>query len=314
MLNETINSSGGIALQVFYAILETFLMFGIGAWCCRIKIFTPELLNKMSRLMLDVFFPMMVFHAIYTKFNPADLQQLWIVPLTGFVMMAGGAIVGWPLIKLLATKDRKKIVTFHHFCAINNYLFLPLIVLQNVWGETYLPTLFIMNIGFTVGFWTIGVALLAGNDMKRALKNIFGVNQAAVVLALVFCFTGLELPVVVDATVKKLGDSSVPLMLVLIGGAIYFSAHNIFSNIRDALTMALVRLVVLPLITIWILKMIPLPYEVYVTTFVVSLMPVSVTSAMITTQYGGSTEFAGQSIIFTTTLSIVTIPLLMKLL
>ncbi len=24
MLNETINSSGGIALQVFYAILETF--------------------------------------------------------------------------------------------------------------------------------------------------------------------------------------------------------------------------------------------------------------------------------------------------
>ncbi|MDD2404404.1 MAG: AEC family transporter [Victivallaceae bacterium] len=314
MIAETAITGVGTALQVFYAILETFLMFGIGAWCCRIKIFTPEILNKMSKLMVDVFFPLMIFHSIYTRFNPEDLQQLWIAPLTGFLMMAMGAIIGWPLIALLKTRNRDKIVTFHHFCAINNYLFLPLIVLQNVWGDTFLPTLFIMNIGFTVAFWTIGVALLAGKDMGRAIKNIFGINQAVVVLALFFCFFNLKVPAVVEVTCKKLGDSSVPLMLVLIGGAIYFSAGNVFKNIRDALVMAAVRLVIIPLILILMLKLIPLPYEVYVTAFVVSLMPVSASSAMITTHYGGSTDFAGQSIIFTTTLSILTIPLLMKLL
>ncbi len=305
-------SPNGITGQVFLAILETFLMFGIGAWCCRIKVLTPQIVEKMSMMLIDIFLPLMIFHSIYTRFDVNNFQQLWIAPLAGFLMMALGALLGYPLCRLLKTHDHDHIVTFRHFCAINNYLFLPLVVLQNVWGEYYLPVLFIMNIGFTIAFWTIGVALLAGNDTKRAIRNIFGVNQIAVVVALLFCFLKIPVPDVLVTTSKKLGDASIPLMLVMIGGSIYYSARKILSDIHDAMMMSLVRLVIIPIVTLVILKLIPLPEDVYVVTFVVSLMPVSVSSALITTKYGGSTEFAGQAIIFTTLLSLVTIPVLMK--
>lgn len=306
------NPANGIAGQVFLAILETFLMFAIGAWCCRAKILTPRIVDKMSMMLIDIFLPLMIFHSIYTKFDVNNFQQLWIAPLTGFLMMALGAVLGYPLCYMLKTRDHDHIVTFRHFCAINNYLFLPLVVLQNVWGEYYLPVLFIMNIGFTIAFWTIGVALLAGNDARRAIRNIFGVNQIAVVVALLFCFLKVPIPEVLVTTSKKLGDASIPLMLVMIGGSIYYSAHKLFTNIHDALMMSLARLVIIPFVTLVILKFLPLPEDIYVVTFVVSLMPVSVSSALITTKYGGSTEFAGQAIIFTTILSLITIPVLMK--
>ncbi len=300
---------------VFLAILETFLMFAIGAWCCRVKLLSPRIIEKMSHILLDVFMPMMIFHSIYTKFDVEQIQQLWIAPLTGFGMMAFGALLGFPLAKLLRTKDHDHIVTFRHFCAINNYLFLPLVILDNMAGDNeYRSTLFLMNIGFTIAFWTIGVGLLAGNDMKRTVRNIFGTNQIAVVVALLFCLLKIPVPSFVGATFQKLGDASIPLMLVMIGGNIYFSAHKVFRDIPDALIMSLVRLILIPVITVLLLKLIPLPREVYEVAFVVSLMPVSVSSALITVKYGGSTEFAGQAIIFTTTLSLVTIPLLMKFL
>lgn len=303
-----------ITWQVFLAILETFLMFAIGAWCCRARVLTPPIIEKMSHMLIDIFMPMMIFYSIYTKFDVRQVQQLWIAPLTGFLMMLLGAALSYPLAKLLWTKDHDHIVTFRHFCAINNYLFLPLVVLQNVWGEQFRPTLFLMNIGFTIAFWTIGVGLLAGGDMKRAFRNIFGINQLAVVVALVFAFLKIPIPFFVAATFQKLGDASIPLMLVMIGGSIYLSAHKIFRGIPDALVMSAVRLVIIPAITLLILKAVPLPKDVYIVAFVVSLMPVSVSSALITTKYGGSPEFAGQAIIFTTTLSLATIPFFMQFL
>jgi hypothetical protein len=306
-----------ITWQVFLAILETFFMFAIGAWCCRTRVLTQPVIDKMSHILIDIFMPMMIFHSIYTnytKFGVGQIQQLWIAPLTGFLMMLFGAALSYPLAKLLRTKDHDHIVTFRHFCAINNYLFLPLVVLQNVWGDQFRPTLFLMNIGFTIAFWTIGVGLLGGSDMKRAVKNIFGVNQIAVVVAIIFALLKIPIPFFVESTFQKLGDASIPLMLVMIGGNIYLSAHKIFRNIPDALYMSAVRLILIPAITVLILKAVPLPRDVYVVAFVVSLMPVSVSSALITTKYGGSTEFAGQAIIFTTTLSLGTIPLFMQFL
>ena len=55
----------------------------------------------------------------------------------------------------------------------------------------------------------------------------------------------------------------------------------------------------------------PLPADVYKVTYIVALMPVSASSAVITRRYGGSAEFAGQSIIFTTVASLLTIPLML---
>ena len=210
--------------QVFLAIVETFGMFAIGALVMHLKILDDKDLGKLSTLIVDIFFPMLAFDSIVRNFDPSQLKELWLMPTIGFGLMVFGGVLGFGLRYGMRNRTHDRMVTFHHFCAINNYLFLPLIILSNLSGEKYLALLFIMNIGSTIGFWTLGVGILAGGDVRRTFNNIFSINQAAVVLALIICFCKIPVPavvmpllVIVGNIFHKLGNCSVPLILLLIG-------------------------------------------------------------------------------------------------
>lgn len=296
--------------QVFLAIVETFGMFAVGALVMHFKFIDDKDLNKLSRLIVDIFFPMLAFDSITRNFDPAQLKELWLMPALGFGLMLFGGILGFSLRYGMRNRTHDRMVTFHHFCAINNFLFLPLIILANLGGAKYLALLFIMNIGSTIGFWTLGVGILAGGDFRRTLSNIFSINQAAVILALIFCFCKIPVPAIAGNIFQKLGNCSVPLILLLIGAAIYHSPQ-LFKDKWDIIYMTGVRLIIIPGFVILILNNLPLPDDVYKVTYIVALMPVSASSAVITRRYGGSPDFAGQSIIFTTVASLLTIPLML---
>ena len=81
----------------------------------------------------------------------------------------------------------------------------------------------------------------------------------------------------------------------------------------DAVYTMLVRLVILPALTVLVLKLVPLEPPLKEVAMMVAIMPASCASALIVKQYGGSADLAGQSIVFSTVGSIVTIPLFLYL-
>jgi predicted permease len=295
-------------IQVIFAIIEIFTIFAIGAFVRHRGMLEEQDLTKLSKLVVDILFPMLAFSSITKNLDPNKLNELWIMPVAGFSIMAFGAIVGIILKKGLKNRSPERVATFHHYCAINNYVFLPIIILTNLWGEKYLPTLFIMNIGSTIGFWTIGVALLGGN-FKNAIKNIFSINLITIILAIGIVILGIPVPTLISNICTKLGAASVPLMLLLIGAAIYGAPH-LFKNRWDVTYLTIVRLIAIPLMLVAILKLFNLSQENFRVIFIVTLMPVSASSAVITRRFGGDPNFAGQAIIVTTLASIATIPIM----
>ena len=175
-------------------------------------------LDKLSRLTLDMFFPMLTFSTITRTFDPNRLTELWVMPLLGIALMLFGAGAGWVFKRLMKSKGHGREGTFHHICAINNYVFLPIIVLQNIYGERHVALLLLMNVGSTIGFWTIGVlTLTGGGSLSKTMKSIFSINVAAVAAALLVSFLHIPLPEALNYTFQYLGNITVPLMLVVIG-------------------------------------------------------------------------------------------------
>lgn len=80
-----------VALQVFWSILQTFLIFAFGAWAVRLRMIRANNLAGLSRLALDVFFPFLTFSTITRNFNPTHMQELWLMPLIGFGIMLSSA-------------------------------------------------------------------------------------------------------------------------------------------------------------------------------------------------------------------------------
>lgn len=300
--------------QTFLAILETFIVFGIGAFLTRRKVLDATGITQLSNLTLDVLFPLLTLGSITRNFRADQLCELWVLPVLGFGMMAFGMLLGKFLTKLMRCKTRERQAMFQHFCTCNNYVFLPLIVLDNLWGDKYVSMLLLMNIGTTIGFWTLGIAAFGGATVKETVRNIFSINLYAVLLALFLVFCSIPLPGLLAKVCDTMGSIAVPLVLISIGAAIYNSASRLGKHLFDVLYLSAVRLVILPILFVLLLKLLHLPEDVFRVLAVVSLMPVSSSSVLVARRYGGDLDFASQSIIVTTALSIVTAPLLLRVL
>ncbi len=301
-------------IKVALAILETFIIFGIGAWIFYKKILDEDMLKKITKMTLDVFFPLLTFYTIAKDFDKDKISELWIMPVAGCLIMFASFFIGKLAKTFMRNKELGREGTFHHICTINNYVFLPIIVLENIYGLKHVALLLLMNVGSTVGLWTVGVIAFQGKTtFKKSMQSIFSINIFAVIVAIVWAASPVPIPEILLNISGKLGAMSVPLMLILVGGALYQCANNLAKNQIDLWYISILRLVIIPAILVVILKWLPLPKEIFEVLFIVALMPAASSSVLFAKQFNGSAEFAGQVILVTTILSLLTIPIMMKI-
>jgi len=300
--------------DILLAIAEIFGIFAVG-WIARwLGYIRPADLERWSRLIIDFLFPLLVFHSILCDFEPDRLGELWPLPTMGLGMIVTGAVLGFAFRKGLASGDRDLIKTFHHFCAVNNYGFLPIIIVTKLWGPAALARLFLFNIGSSIGYWTVGVALLGEFRWRTAGRKIITPTLVALALALTLSLLHLKayVPGTVVSIAGRVGAAGIPCMLLLIGAALFPLPS--LRGLRDLTYLTIVRLAILPLIFVSVLKWVPLDADVRNIGLIVALMPVSVASTILTRRYGGDPEFAARGAVVTTIASAATVPLWLMLL
>ena len=302
-----------LALKILLGIGKTFVFFGLGAAALKWKIFTKEEAVHFSRFAIDVLTPFLTFYSIVRNFSRQDGAAFWQLPLTGFGIVFFNLLCGYALQYGLKQKTPRRMATFVHLASVNNYLYLPLILVDSLYGMKAVAYLFLMSVGTTVGFWTCGMVALAGSDWKKAVRNILNPNIAAVALAIPCVLLEIPLPPALLELFYDIGKGSIALCLMLTGCAVFSAGVRLMAFRYDAIYTVIVRLVILPVLTVLLLKLIPLKKELMDVALVVALMPASCASALIVKQYGGSSDFAGQSIMFSTIFSAATIPLFLYL-
>ena len=302
-----------LVFKILLGILKTFCYFGLGALAIRLKIFDRTEAAHFGKFAIDILTPFLTFYSIVTNFSRRDGDAFWQMPLIGFGMILFGMLCGYGLQFGMKKKTPRRMATFVHLCALNNFLFLPLILLDSLYGMRAVAYLFLMNVGSTVGFWTCGVFSLAGTDWKLALKNLCSTNIAAVILSVACVLLEIPVPKEVTEFCYDIGKGAVPLSLALTGCMIFSAGRRLTAYRFDAVYYLLVRLVILPLLMIPVLRLLPLAQPMMQVALIVALMPASSSSVLIVKQYGGSVDFASQAIMFSTILSALTIPALLYL-
>lgn len=298
-----------MTLAIITAVLEIFGLFAIGAAARFSGYINENEVDRWSKFVLDFLFPLFTFSSIINGFKSGQLHTLWPLPVIGFGLILIGTIGGMIFQKGLLTKDPDMRRSFIHFCAVNNSSYLPIIVIRNIWGDGALANLFFLNLGSTIGVWTIGVAVLGATSLRGAIKNLFTPNLAAVVLSLVVCLSGMQnhIPPILQKVISSAGSTSVPLILILIGASL--AQRSALKINWPVYYITGVRLLILPIASVVILKLLPISSEVFSVSAIVSLMPVAVSSVIMTRRYGGSPDYASSTALFSTISAIITIPI-----
>ncbi|MDB6069587.1 MAG: hypothetical protein JWL81_758 [Verrucomicrobiales bacterium] len=295
---------------VFSSITELFGLFALG-WLIRWKGYAKkEDFDTWGKIAAEVFYPFLIFHSIIRDFDPARVKSLWVMPALAFGLMFAGAVVGLLVCRGMKTRDPATRRTFVHLCAMNNFIYLPIFIIQNSLPPGALADFFVFNLGSTIGFWTIGIFTLGGvTDWRRTLRHLISPPLLSMFLAIGLAWSGARgwLPASFLAVCRNTGSLSVPLMLIIIGATLQGAFRR--DQTRDLVFITVLRLVVLPILYIAIIKALPLPPDLELLAVIVALMPTSAVSPVMARLYGGVPAFASAATLVTHLASLVTVPL-----
>lgn len=290
------------------SIAEMFGLFGIGYLAHRLKILDRSDVDRIAKLIFDILYTCLIFGTVVPGLDVSRLSELWVLPLLGLGIMLVGFALGFVLKRGVKNDDPEVRRVFHHMCAINNFGFLPIFIIDNSMPPEALALFFVFNLGSTLGYWTLGVLTLGSTGFRATARKLLSPPLVALFASLVLTFLGAKtwVPDFVLGITQKAGSIAVPLSLIVIGVTLAGSFRREF--FRDIALLSIARLILLPAAAIGIAWWLPLAGDVRTIFSIVAVMPATATAVIMTRIYGGSSEFAAAGTLATTVASAVTVP------
>ena len=292
----------------FNVVLPLFLCMALGYFLKWIKLYDDATLKTINKLVFKVFLPIYLFRSIYTT----DLSAVFNPKLILFAVLG---ILAWFVILMLVVpriekEDAKRGVMVQAMFR-SNFVLYGLPVAVSLCGEENIGATSLM-IGIVVPIFNILAVITletfrGGKPSVAKMAKGIATNPLIIasVIGIAFCFLNIKLPTAVEKTVTDLGRVATPLALVALGGE--FKFHKVKENLRQLIIAVSGKLVISPLAIVAAGIVLGFRDEMLVPILLMSGAPAAVSSYTMAQQMGGDGELAGEIVVFTTALSILTI-------
>lgn len=298
--------------QLFLTVLPVFAMIALGAILRRTQLFTEAAEDSLFNLVIKVATPCFIFESVAT--NPAlhEPGNLLLPPLLGFGLTLLSMALGWHVARALGLTIGHGLRTFALAVGLTNYGYLPLPIMDAMFGPESRAVLLVHNVGLEAAIWTGGVLVVTGLSPLAGWRKLLNAPVVALVVAVAANLTGAaaHVPALVMNFVHALAVCAIPLGLLMTGVSIqpHLDDPKQLVDTRVTLTAWLLRLVVLPGVFLLTARYLPCSVELKRVLVVQAAMPSAVVSIIVARVYGGQPLVAVQIILGTTALALFTIP------
>ena len=233
--------------------------------------------------------------------------------LLSFALSLGAILLSMGISKLIFRK-RDRVIE-HFGSAFSNVGFFAIPIVQAYLGESavfYIAS-FVMLI-FTLQ-WTYGLYQFTRDKaMFKPLSLVKNPVLIAFVLAVFLFFTQIPVPEIVKTPLEMLSALNTPLAMIILGSYLAKMPFlSLFTN-KHAYFASLVRLVVIPIVTIALFSFLPERLAALrLAVLIPAIAPVGVNVAVFAGLYDQDYSQSVRVVCLSTLLSIVTIPLLVTL-
>lgn len=190
---------------------------------------------------------------------------------------------------------------------------IPLVIV--IYPDTALLYVSIFTIVDQLFFWIYGVLLTkpVSDDSRRIslsnLKNLLSPPLIAIVLAIVFIAAGIHIPAVLSSALTAVGNTSMPLALIYIGGVLCTSDIKPVLKCGELYTGMTVKMIALPVAFYTLMVLMGLRADMAGTlAFMVALPGIELVPMLAKTN-GSDGDYAVCAIMLTTIGSLITLPI-----
>ena len=279
-------------LQVcFNAVMPLFLIMGLGYGVKCLGGIRVEDVPGLNKMAFRFFMPVMLFWNLYTSSIDQALQPKLLLFAVGATLVMYGLSLA---IVLPTEKDYEK-----QGVKIQGMYRSNLAIIGLPLAAIIVPLFNVLAVITLTAFR--GERLPAGRLIKMVATNPLILGSA---VGLVFLGTGWRLPTALESAVHQVAAMTSPFMLFLLGAFFRFSGLRRYQ--RDLIEVCLVRLFLMPALLLTTAFLIGIRGVGFAGLISVFASATAIASFTMTQQMGGDAELAGDIVVSTSALCIVT--------
>jgi hypothetical protein len=304
------NAAGVISPgDVVASVLPVYLLIVAGAVLRRTGIVRKEHDEGVMRMVYTVMLPCFMLDKILgsqvLKSGTVVVSAIGI----GFGLILAGIGIGFVVGRLMGLERGTGMRTFALSSGCQNFGFTAAPVVEILWTTGTLSLLFVHNIGVEFAMWSVGVMVMSAERGVPWRKLING-PVIAVIGGLLMVALGWDVHFTGAArkAMSMVGIGAFPIAVLITGCTIMDLVASEKPTLKIIVGSSLVRLVLAPLAILTAARYLPIAPELKQVLVVQAAMPAGMTPIMLARMYGGRPAIAVQIVVFTTALSLFTLP------
>lgn len=299
------------------SVLQIFILGALGYFLIKRNILGDCALDGISRLVIEVTLPIMIFCQLIKEFSFSVYANWWFFPLLSIFITILGLLLGSAFGIFINGRQHK--LQFLSLVTFQNSGYLPLALVAALLpadkADTMFIYLFLFLLGFNLVMLSFGVYLLTFTQNKKfELGTIFNPPVVSALFSLIFIFFGINrfVPDFIFKPLKAVGDCTLPLAMMVVGGNL--AAIRIGRIDKKTMSlMLLVKLIIMPLLGLLLIINLDLPELVGLLIIIQLAAPAATLLSVVTRHYKKEDLLISQGIFVGHIASIITIPLFLSL-
>lgn len=296
---------------IFEQVTVLFFIMIVGMIAAKLNIIDGHVRKKLSDLLLYITSPFLVTASFNFEFSTDMLKNAGIVLAFAIAIHFFAVFLGMILFAKYSP-SKQKVLKF--ILVFSNCGFMGFPILESMFGKIGVFYGSIYNVVFQGFIWTYGVILFTGNRKQTSLtKVLLHPGVISVFVGMILFLFSIKLPSPILNTLELVGGMTAPLSMLIVGALL---AEADFRTVFSGLEVyygSIVRLIIIPIITIIALKLIGLDKELLRVCVLLIAMPAAANTVIFAEKYDADSILASRCVALSTIFSIITIPIIMML-
>ena len=286
-----------------------FLLIFAGFACVKTGVVKIEAKKAFSDLLIYLIVPAMVINSYLTEFDPKVLQNLLQSFALSTVLLLLGLVITFLLTLRIGKEKNTPILRFA--CIFSNAAYMGFPLIQALFGSEGLLYASAYVTVFNILLWTVGYAMVSGKVRPREVLHSILTTPVlwSVLLGLTLYLCRVNVPELIRQPLQLVGNMNTPLSMVITGMLIAGSKPEKLLGNREIYRIILIRMLFIPLASFLLFRLLGVHGMVAEVVLLLEACPCAAITSVFAVQFGYDEDLAAGSVVITTFISIVVLPL-----
>lgn len=294
-----------IAALLLNQIAIMFILMAIGYGLYKLKFISDQGSKDIGKILLYLVIPIVIVNNFMIDLNAENVEALIHSTVISFICMVIAMIISY-----IFFGKRDGIANFSSTFSNAGFIGIPLV--QATLGANAVFYISIMIVMINVLQWTYGVFIITGDSSVMSLKKIVtNPIVIAVILGLLVFLLQIRFPSTIMSVCSNITGLNTPLAMIVSG--VYLAQSDLKAMLvnKKIYLVSMMRLIVIPLITVCVFKFLPFGNETLkLAILITAACPVGSNVAIFAQAYDADYHSAVEQVCMTTILCLLTLPLI----